>query len=80
MLILQRKAGESIRIGDHIRISISEISSDRVKIAIDAPRDLSILREELITAAETNKQSAQSKINIDTLKNMFSQTNTKPSK
>ena len=38
MLILQRKTGEAIRIGEEITIRISEIGSDRVKLAIDAPR------------------------------------------
>ena len=51
MLILQRKTGEAIRIGEEITIRISEIGSDRVKLAIDAPREYSIVREELITAA-----------------------------
>lgn len=71
MLILQRKAGEAIRIGDAITIRISEIGSDRVKIAIDAPREFSIMREELITAAETNKQSAGASVDISVIKNML---------
>lgn len=64
MLILQRKAGEAIHIGEDIIIRISEIGSDRVKVAIDAPREYSIVREELITAAETNKQSAGVDISV----------------
>lgn len=71
MLILQRKAGEAIRIGDAITIRISEIGSDRVKVAIDAPREFSIVREELITAAETNKQSAGATVDISVIKNML---------
>ena len=69
MLILQRKAGEAIRIGEDITIRISEIGSDRVKVAIDAPREYSIVREELITAAETNKQSAG--VDISVIQNML---------
>lgn len=69
MLILQRKAGEAIRIGEDITIRISEIGSDRVKVAIDAPREFSIVREELITAAETNKESAG--VDISVIKNML---------
>lgn len=71
MLILQRKAGEAIRIGEEITIRISEIGSDRVKLAIDAPREFSIVREELITAAETNKQSAGASVDISVIKNML---------
>lgn len=69
MLILQRKAGEAIHIGEDIIIRISEIGSDRVKVAIDAPREYSIVREELITAAETNKQSAG--VDISVIQNML---------
>ena len=58
MLILQRKAGEAIHIGEDIVVRISDIGSDRVKIAIDAPRGISIVREELLTAKETNITAA----------------------
>lgn len=58
MLILQRKAGESIRIGDNIIISISEITGDRVKLAIDAPQSIPILRSELLEAVDSNKEAA----------------------
>ena len=58
MLILQRKAGEAIHIGEDIVVRISDIGSDRVKIAIDAPRGISIVREELLTAKETNIAAA----------------------
>lgn len=64
MLILQRKTGEAIRIGDDITIRISEIGSERVKIAIDAPRGLTIMREELLTATQTNIQAAAAKPNL----------------
>ena len=60
MLILQRKAGEAIHIGEDIVVRISDIGSDRVKIAIDAPRGISIVREELLTAKETNIAAAAS--------------------
>ena len=71
MLILQRKSGEDIRLGDNITIRISEIGSDRVKIAIDAPKEVSIVREELITAAETNIQSAKAAVDVDFIKHML---------
>jgi carbon storage regulator len=47
MLVLSRKVGEEILIGNDITISISEISRGYVKIGIDAPKELSILRGEL---------------------------------
>lgn len=47
MLVLSRKQGEAIRINDSITIRIVNVSLGRVKIAIDAPSNVTILREEL---------------------------------
>ena len=59
MLILQRKAGESLFIGDEIRVSILSVEAGRVRLAIEAPRDVSILRSELRNAADTNRDAAR---------------------
>ncbi len=58
MLILQRKKEQSLNIGDNISITVLEIGNDWVKLAIDAPRDVSILRTELIEAASANQEAA----------------------
>jgi carbon storage regulator len=47
MLILTRKIDESIVIADDITVTVLEISGERVKIGIDAPRSITILRHEL---------------------------------
>lgn len=47
MLVLSRKASERIRIGDDITIQIRRIAGNRVTVAIEAPRDVRILRGEL---------------------------------
>lgn len=60
MLILYRKKGDSIVINDNIMISIVETGPDGARIAIDAPRDVSILRKELIDAAEAANREAAS--------------------
>ncbi len=51
MLVLSRKAGERILIGEDIAITIVRIGPNTVKIGIDAPRDMNIVREELCNAA-----------------------------
>lgn len=59
MLILQRKTGESLVIGEDITIRVVSVDGTRVRLAISAPEDVSILRSELITAATANRDSAQ---------------------
>jgi carbon storage regulator len=47
MLVLSRKSGESIRLGDDIEVTVCQISGHRVRLAISAPRHVSIRRSEL---------------------------------
>lgn len=47
MLVLARRIGESINIGDNISIKLVRISGNQVRIAIDAPKDINIVRSEL---------------------------------
>lgn len=58
MLVLQRKRNQSIVIGDNIELSVLEIGADWVKLALSAPKDVSILRKELVEAAKVNQESA----------------------
>jgi carbon storage regulator len=46
MLILTRKKGESIAIGDNIQVQVLNVKGGQVRIGIDAPRDVQINREE----------------------------------
>ena len=48
MLILTRRVGETINIGDNIKITVTAISGNQVRIGIDAPKDVKVLREELV--------------------------------
>lgn len=51
MLMLSRKTNEAIMIGDDIRVTITHIGRGRVQIAVDAPREVRVRRQELVTAA-----------------------------
>lgn len=59
MLILARRAGESIFLGEDVEIRIVDVSPSRVKIGVIAPRHLTVLRGEVKKAAEQNVQAAQ---------------------
>lgn len=48
MLILSRKIGERIMIGDNITITVVVIEPGKVRIGIEAPRDIPVYREELL--------------------------------
>ena len=47
MLILTRKLGESIIIGKNVQLSVVEINKNNIKIGINAPKDITIYREEV---------------------------------
>lgn len=63
MLILRRKKSESLLIGENIRITIIDCASDGVRLAIDAPKQISILREELSEAEQSNKAALTPDVN-----------------
>ena len=58
MLVLTRKAGESIRIGDEISVHVIEIQRGQVKVAIDAPRDVTVHREEIYELVQRENRKA----------------------
>ena len=51
MLVLSRKVGERILIGDDIVVTIVRISQGTVRIGVEAPRQTSVVREEVVLAA-----------------------------
>ncbi|TWT95103.1 carbon storage regulator CsrA [Neorhodopirellula pilleata] len=57
MLVLTRKIDEQIKIGDDITITIIKLRNNQIRIGIDAPRDVRVLRGELEAAIEVNAGS-----------------------
>jgi carbon storage regulator len=55
MLVLTRKIGEEIIIGGSIRVKVADIRGSRVRLAIEAPRELSVQRQEI--AAQLKEES-----------------------
>lgn len=60
MLVVTRKPDESITIADNIEITVLEITKDKVKIGINAPKEVKIFRSELKMLRQTNEQAANS--------------------
>lgn len=58
MLILFRKPGESIQIGDGIRIVVTSCDRRGVRLGVEAPADVNILREEIVIAIAEENQRA----------------------
>ena len=67
MLVITRKNNEGVRIGDNITVTVVETSRDRVKIGIDAPADVRIIRNELFDTERFNIQAAVHKPAADLL-------------
>jgi carbon storage regulator len=70
MLILSRKAGEEIILGNDIVIKITEISKGSVKIGIEAPKETTILRGELRDKIEASNREAAQKVDTKTLQEL----------
>lgn len=69
MLVITRKKGDAILLGDNIEITVVKIEEGSVKLAISAPKDVTILRKELYNeVTEENKNATISDISL--LKNI----------
>ena len=58
MLVLSRKPGEKIRVGEKIKITIVRVGPNTVRIGIEAPRDMNIVREELVEPGDSASTEA----------------------
>jgi carbon storage regulator len=52
MLVLTRKTNQSIMIGDEIEVSILSVAGDKVRVGIDAPRNIAVFRREVYDAID----------------------------
>ena len=59
MLILTRRVGEVLVIGDDIRVTVLDIKGNQVRIGTEAPRDVDIHREEIYNRIQEEKSAAQ---------------------
>jgi carbon storage regulator len=74
MLILSRKENESIIIDENIEIKILEIEEGKVRIGIDAPKDIDIFRKELyLSIQEENIEAAKTKVDLKEMEKLFKQ-------
>ena len=61
MLVLSRKSGESIKLGDDIEVIIIAVEGHRVRIGVNAPRDVRIMRSEVDPQLiQSNREAAES--------------------
>jgi carbon storage regulator len=58
MLILSRRAGESVTIGNDIKVKVVSVSGNQVRLGIEAPREVRVLREEILLAIEEENRAA----------------------
>jgi carbon storage regulator len=59
MLVLTRKLGENIRIGDSVKITVLEVRSGQVKLGIEAPPEVKVHREEIYARIQEEHRRAQ---------------------
>ena len=58
MLVLTRKLGENIRIGDSVKITVLEVRSGQVKLGIEAPPEVKVHREEIYARIQEENRKA----------------------
>ena len=61
MLVLTRKPGEEIVIGNQITVKVLDIRGDKVRLGIDAPRDVKVHRREIWDAIQREKSNGERK-------------------
>ncbi len=70
MLVISRKTTEAIMIDDNIEIVVMEVSKDKIKLGINAPKEIKVKRKEVYVTEEANKVASKS-ISREMLERMF---------
>ena len=78
MLVLTRKVGESITIGEHIRVTVIAMKGNQVKLGIEAPADTKVHREEIYAKIieENQKAAATNQQDLSTIRDLWRQRST----
>ncbi|WP_144934269.1 carbon storage regulator CsrA [Paenibacillus sp. 32O-W] len=72
MLVLTRKPGESIMLGDDIELTVIGIEGEQIKLGISAPKEINIYRKEVyLNIKESNREAVDSRISIGQIKNLM---------
>jgi carbon storage regulator len=58
MLVLTRKLGEVIRVGDHVTVRVLEVKGNQVRLGVEAPAEVRIYREEIYLAIQKQNEEA----------------------
>ena len=64
MLILSRKAGETLMIGDEVTVTVLGIKGNQVRIGINAPKEVSVHREEIYRRIASEKEKSPDTANL----------------
>ncbi len=66
MLVLTRKTGQSIMIGDGVEVQVLSVAGEKVRLGITAPRDVSIFRNEVYNRIETEASQGEEEVEAGT--------------
>jgi carbon storage regulator len=79
MLVLTRRVGQALKIGDDVEITVLQISGDQVRLGITAPRQVQVNRKELVEQiAQENVLAAQSAAGVEDLDQVLPQAAPQP--